>query len=32
VYVNIPALEGAVPDAPTRAHVVDAETTTEGLA
>ena len=32
VYVNIPAQEGAVPDAPTRADIVDTETVTEGVA
>jgi len=31
VYVYIPAQEGAVPDAPTRADIVDPETVTEGL-
>ena len=31
VYVDIPAQEGAVPDAPTRADIVDPETVTEGL-
>jgi 3-phenylpropionate/trans-cinnamate dioxygenase ferredoxin subunit len=32
VYVNIPAQEGAAPDAPTRADIVDTETVAEGFA